>query len=52
MIKMYCNICNKYRKFKNSKIYLKEKHQVFLLLTVSVLMNIKKDLKKKILMKY
>ena len=46
---MYCNVCNKYRKLKKKKmkydIFLK-KHQVFLLLTVSVIMNMKKYLKK------
>ena len=45
---MYCNVCNKYRKLKKIMkyhIFLK-KHQVFLLLTVSVIMNMKKYLKK------
>ena len=31
MMKIYCNICNKYRKFKNLKIlYLFRKYWVFL----------------------
>ena len=40
---IYCNVCNKYRKFKNPNISynLKKKKKVFLLFTVSVVMNIK-----------
>ena len=37
MIKIYCIVCDKCRKFKNV-----EKHQVFLLFTISVVINIKK----------
>ena len=37
-MKISCNVCDKYRKFKNLKA-------TFLLLTVSVVMNIKKYLK-------
>ena len=47
---MYCNVCNKYRKFKKKKkknhIFLK-KHSVFLLLIRSVAMNTKTYSKKK-----
>ena len=45
---MYCNVSNKYRKFKKTKIsYILKKQEVFLLFTVSVVMNMKKYLKKK-----
>ena len=45
---MYCDVCNKYRKFKKIlkyRIFLRKQHLVFLLLTVSVVMNMKKYLK-------
>ena len=43
---MYCNVCNKYRKFKKTKIciFFKKKY-VFLLLTVNVVKNMEKHLK-------
>ena len=42
MTKVYCTICDKYRKFKNLKISnIFKKHQVFLLFAVNVAMNIK-----------
>ena len=54
MMKIYCNVCNKYRKSKNPKISnifkkkkQKKKKQVFLLLTASVVMNAIKYLKQK-----
>ena len=44
---MYCNVSNKYRKSKKTKIsYLFKKHKVFLLFTVTVVMKMKKYLKK------
>ena len=42
-MKIYCNVCNKYRKSKKKSkkyIFLK-KHEVFLLLTVSGVINMK-----------
>ena len=53
-MKMYYNVCNKYRKFKTPKITFKKnpKKQIFLLITVNVVMNIKKYLKKKNQLKY
>ena len=42
MIKIYCIVCYKYRKFKNPKIsYILKKHYVFQLFAVSVAMNVK-----------
>ena len=50
-MKIYFYVCNKYRKSKKTKIYLKKK-QVFLLFTVNVVMNIRKYLKTKNELKY
>ena len=61
MMKIYCNVCNKYKKFKNPKMsYIFKKtlslsivySECGLLFTVSVVMNVKKYLKKKNQMKY
>ena len=42
MMKIYCNVCDKYRKFKNPKIsYIFKKT---LLSTISVVINIKKNI--------
>ena len=42
MMKIYCNVCDKYRKFKNPKIsYIFKKT---LLPTISVVINIKKNI--------
>ena len=49
---MYCNVCNKYRKFKTTKISYTFLKKVFLLFTISVVMNMKKYLKKNNLLKY
>ena len=55
---MHCNVCNKYRKPKKTKISLSpiKKHYVSLLFTVSVakiyIKQIKIDLKKKNQLKY
>ena len=46
-MKTYCNVCNKSRNFRNSKISYIFKKQVFTLFSVSVIMNIKKYLEKK-----
>ena len=60
-LKIYCNVCNKYKKFKNPKMsYIFKKtlslsivySECGLLFTVSVVMNVKKYLKKKNQMKY
>ena len=52
-MKMYCNVCKKYRKSKKPKVsYIFKKHSVFLLFTVRGVMNIKKYLKKKNQLKY
>ena len=50
---MYCNVCNKQEIKKKLKrhIFLKT-HYVFLSFTVSVVMNIKKYLRKKNPLKY
>ena len=45
-MKINCNICNKHRKSKNPKISL------FLMFTVSVIMNMKEYLKKNNQLKY
>ena len=42
-MKIYCNVCNEYRKFKNPKIScIWKKKKIFILLTVSMVINIKK----------
>ena len=44
MMKIYGNVCYKYRKVENLKIsYISKKHLVFLLLAVSVVINTKKN---------
>ena len=53
MKKLYCFICTKYKKFEKPKIsYFLEKHLSFLLFAVSGKMNMKKNLKKKIQLRY
>ena len=51
---MYCSVCNKYRKSKKQefRIFSIKKPQIFLLFTVTVVMNMKKCLKKKNQIKY
>ena len=52
-MKIYFNVCNKYRKSKDPKIsHIFFKKRVFLLFTVSAVMNMKKYLKKKNQLKY
>ena len=46
-MKIYCNICNEYRKFKKNNILYIFKKTV-LLFTISVAMNMKRYLKKNI----
>ena len=44
---MYCVTCGKYKKFKNSKIsYIFFIYHFFLLFSVNMRMNMKKDLEK------
>ena len=45
-MKIYCNVCKKYRKSKKAKIYIFKKTLSFLLFTVSMAVNMKKYLKK------
>ena len=47
-MKIYCNVCNKYRKFKKLEIscILKKAFKSFLFFTVSVVMNMKKIFKE------
>ena len=52
MIKIYCNICYKYRRLKNPKDIFSKNHYVFSLFAASVVMNIQKYLKKKNQLKY
>ena len=42
MLKIYCNVCNRYRKFKNLKILFFKIPYVFGLFTLSVVMNTQK----------
>ena len=49
---MYCNVCNKYRKFENTKISCIFKKPLSLSIAYSVVINMKKYLKKKIQLKY
>ena len=50
---MYYDVCNKYKKSTITKIsYIFKKHEVFLLFTVSVVMKMKKYLKKKNALRY
>ena len=42
MLKIYCNVCNRYRKFENLKILFFKTHYVFGLFTLSVVMNTQK----------
>ena len=42
MLKIYCNVCNRYRKFKNPKILFFKTPYVFGLFTLSVVMNTQK----------
>ena len=57
-MKIYCNVSSKYRKFENPKISLFILFYLFLsnifqkFFTVSVVMNLKKYLKKKNKLKY
>ena len=57
-MKIYCKVCKKYRKFENPKISLFILFYLFIsnvfkkFFTVSVVMNLKKYLKKKNKLKY
>ena len=52
-MKTYCNLCNKYGKSTKVKIYnFKKTFKVILFFTVSMVMNIKRYLKKKIQLRY
>ena len=46
-MKIYSNVCNKHRKFKKKLEYYIFLKEVFLLFTVSVVMNMKKIFKEK-----
>ena len=50
---MYCNVCNEYRKLKKYISYsFKETFSLYIAFTVSMVMNMKKYLKKKNQLKY
>ena len=50
---MYCNVCNKYKKLKRTKIsYIFQKTLRLSIIYSSVVMNMKKYLKKKNQLKY
>ena len=50
---MYCNVCNKYKKLKRIKIsYIFQKTLSLSIIYSSVVMNMKKYLKKKNQLKY